>query len=94
MEPDIQYHYTIEMDSQGQSIFTLADSTGTPIESHTVIHSNVCADNYFEGTVLDLYFGGTVLARLLRMLSQFTPSSGQAATVQPLIYCLSSGGSY
>jgi hypothetical protein len=62
IEPDIPYHYTIEMDSQGQSIFTLADSTGTPIESHTVIHSNVCADNYFEGTVLDLYFGGTCTA--------------------------------
>jgi hypothetical protein len=62
VEPEVPYKYTIEMNAQGQSIFSLSDAAGSLIETHTVIHSELCLDNYYEGTVQGLYFGGTCTA--------------------------------
>ena len=36
--------------------------TGTEIETQTTVHDTLCEDNYYEGTVNGLYYGGTCRA--------------------------------
>jgi hypothetical protein len=62
VEPEVPYKYTLAMNVNGESVFTLADANDNFIESHTVVHAVTCPDNYFEGTVQGLYFGGTCQA--------------------------------
>lgn len=56
--PNVMYMLTLEMDESGLSQYHLSDSDGDSIETQTVQHQNACAENYNEGTVHGLYFGG------------------------------------
>lgn len=67
--PNKPYYYYMEMDDSGLtsfSLFAVADvnnsTSRTLLETLHVQHETVCADNYFKGTVLGLYFGGTCVA--------------------------------
>lgn len=62
LSPNIDYLLTLTMDATGLSVFKLSSSTGTAIETQTVQHSVLCEDNYYEGVVQGLYFGGTCRA--------------------------------
>jgi len=57
-----QYKYTLAMDETGLSTFILSSVDGTELETQYVQHTVLCVDNYFEGTVQGLYFGGTCAA--------------------------------
>jgi hypothetical protein len=50
------------MDIDGLSIFSLYDESKTLLEQQTVQHLNTCVDNFSEGEVQGLYFGGTCRA--------------------------------
>eukprot|EP01031_Cornospumella_fuschlensis_P028992 gene28992-34994_t len=60
--PDTQYILQLIMDSTGLSTFNLRDKYGSLLESQYVQHSQLCEDNFYEGTVQGLYFGGTCAA--------------------------------
>ncbi len=65
--PDNTYRFTIDMYENGTSVFSLYEvnadgASETFLESEIVQHSNTCTDNYYEGTVDGLYFGGTCTA--------------------------------
>jgi hypothetical protein len=60
--PNTLYRLVMEMQPDGLTIFSLATNAGDVIESQTVQHDNACADNYYEGTIDGLYFGGTCAA--------------------------------
>lgn len=62
IETDVNYVLIMSMDESGLTTFTLADAAGAPLESQYVQHTATCPDNYFEGTVQGLYFGGTCRA--------------------------------
>jgi hypothetical protein len=62
IETETDYMLIMSMDDKGLTTFTLADADGTPLESQFVQHTVTCPDNYFEGTVQGLYFGGTCRA--------------------------------
>jgi hypothetical protein len=53
----------IDMFENGTSSFSLFEVSSdgqseTFLETQTVLHDNKCIDNYYEGTVDGLYFGG------------------------------------
>lgn len=50
------------MESNGLSNFLLYDAVGTLVEVQSVQHENICAENYYEGVLQGLYFGGTCRA--------------------------------
>ena len=60
--PDTEYIFALSMDESGLSTFSLFDSNSSLIEVQTVQHLNKCKDNYSEGIVDGLYFGGTCVA--------------------------------
>jgi hypothetical protein len=60
--PNVYYIYELVMDETGLSTFILRDETGLELEKQTVQHKNLCVENYYEGTVNGLYFGGTCRA--------------------------------
>jgi hypothetical protein len=62
IETETNYMLIMSMDDKGLTTFTLADADGAPLESQYVQHTVTCPDNYFEGTVQGLYFGGTCRA--------------------------------
>lgn len=57
--PDTKYKLQLVMDETGLSVFNLRDEGGALLETQTVQHSQLCVDDYFQGTVQGLYFGGT-----------------------------------
>lgn len=62
ISPEIVYTYQLIMDATGISTFVLKTAEGVELERQIVQHTALCADNYFEGTVQGLYFGGTCKA--------------------------------
>ena len=64
LTPEYTYILILSMDIQGLSTFTLLDSKRQVLETVYIQHSNFCEENYFEGTVDGLYFGGTCEAPL------------------------------
>lgn len=62
IDPEKYYIYQIIMDESGLSTFILRDENSAELERQTVQHKVLCEDNYFEGTVNGLYFGGTCAA--------------------------------
>jgi hypothetical protein len=62
LEPNIEYILNLVQDSTGLSTFNLQSSTGAIIETQYVQHTVTCSNNYAEGTVEGLYFGGTCRA--------------------------------
>jgi len=69
--PDTEYIFALSMDESGLSTFTLFDSDSNFIEVQTVQHLNKCTDNYWEGIVDGLYFGGTCVAPESVIVSYF-----------------------
>jgi hypothetical protein len=62
VSPNVAYRYRMIMDSTGLSTFMLYGSDETLLETVTVQHTVTCSENYNEGTVDGLYFGGTCAA--------------------------------
>lgn len=62
IDPDQFYIFQLIMDDTGLSTFVLKSSENVEIERQTIQHKTLCSDNYFEGTVQGLYFGGTCKA--------------------------------
>jgi hypothetical protein len=62
IETDTEYMLIMAMDDAGLTTFTIATAAGQALETQTVQHTVTCVDNYFEGTVQGLYFGGTCRA--------------------------------
>lgn len=61
--PEVEFRLRMVMAVDGQTMFSLIDPiTGTVMEQQIVQHKQTCPDNYFEGTVNGLYFGGTCVA--------------------------------
>lgn len=60
--PLVPYVLNMVMTDDGITTFNLQDANKILLESVTVQHDNLCASNYFEGTVDGLYFGGTCAA--------------------------------
>lgn len=61
--PDKQYELTMTMDETGLTVFGLNDpDLSIQLEMQSVQHDNLCSDNFYEGTVDGLYFGGTCTA--------------------------------
>jgi hypothetical protein len=61
--PDRFYTYQLIMDVTGLSTFILKDGeSGKELERQAVQHTVTCEDNYYEGIVDGLYFGGTCRA--------------------------------
>ena len=58
LEPLVEYILAISMDISGVSSFILMNSSGGVLETQDVQHNTKCEENYFEGYVLGLYFGG------------------------------------
>lgn len=59
---EVIYSLALEMNADGQSRFRLSTSSGDLIEEQVIQHDNKCEDNYFEGILHGLYFGGTCVA--------------------------------
>ena len=58
--PDKTYELTMDMDDTGLTNFGLFDADlSSELEKQSVQHDNMCTDNFYEGTVDGLYFGGT-----------------------------------
>jgi hypothetical protein len=62
LSPEVPYILELSMDATGLSTFSLLDSSGQLLEVQTVQHDNLCPDNYNEGFLQGLYFGGTCRA--------------------------------
>jgi hypothetical protein len=62
IEPEVNYKLELLLDETGLSTFILKTEGNVEIERQYVQHSVTCVDNYFEGTVDGLYFGGTCTA--------------------------------
>lgn len=60
--PEVKYVLQLIMDDSGQSIFNLKDENSQLLETQIVQHSQLCLDDYYQGTVQGLYFGGTCAA--------------------------------
>ena len=61
--PETEYVFQLTMDETGLSTFILRDANNNAeIERQTVQHNNACKDNYYEGLLQGLYFGGTCTA--------------------------------
>lgn len=63
LSADTAYVFTLLMDETGLSSFILSSGVdGSEIETKTIQHNTLCVDNFYEGTVQGLYFGGTCTA--------------------------------
>lgn len=60
--PDQIYTLRLVMDAAGASTFMLYNSSGQLLEQQVVQHTQLCVDNYNEGTVNGWYFGGSCTA--------------------------------
>ncbi|CAM9461179.1 unnamed protein product, partial [Ectocarpus fasciculatus] len=60
--PNINYYLGLAMDESGLSTFTVSSADGVEIESISVQHSNLCSENFNEGSLQGFYFGGTCTA--------------------------------
>ena len=60
--PETIYALGLSMSGNGDSMFKLRDENGSINEVIIVKHSNLCPDNYNEGMVQGLYFGGSCRA--------------------------------
>mmetsp|Transcript_3349 Transcript_3349/g.3317 ORF Transcript_3349/g.3317 Transcript_3349/m.3317 type:complete len:219 (-) Transcript_3349:8-664(-) len=56
--PNTIYTLTLDMNETGLSTYTLLTENGEFLEQQTIQHENLCVDNFYEGTVHGLYFGG------------------------------------
>lgn len=59
--PNVFYTLVLETNAAGQAIYSILDSNGNFLEQQIVQHLNAC-ENYNEGTIQGLYFGGTCTA--------------------------------
>ena len=50
------------MDGAGKTLYILMTDSGDVLETHAVQHTNTCIDNFNEGIVDGLYFGGSCRA--------------------------------
>ena len=62
LHPNVDYRLDLEMDASGLSTFTVSSADGVEMESVSVQHSNTCSEDFNEGTLQGLYFGGTCTA--------------------------------
>ena len=62
LEPNVQYNLLLTMDAVGLTTYSILSKEGLIIEEQYVQHNVTCPDNYFEGEVQGLYFGGTCRA--------------------------------
>jgi hypothetical protein len=62
LAPSTPYILAISMDAAGVSSYLLLSGSGEVLETQTVQHATLCADNYYEGAVQGLYFGGNCRA--------------------------------
>jgi hypothetical protein len=62
IDPGVTYTLAISMDNSGLSTYILMNESGQQLETQTVQHANACVDNYYEGVVQGLYFGGNCRA--------------------------------
>lgn len=62
VEPDVFYKYQLVIDASGMSTYILKSADDVELERQVIQHTVLCEDNYFEGTVNGLYFGGTCSA--------------------------------
>jgi hypothetical protein len=62
IDPGVTYTLAISMDNSGLSTYILMNESGQQMETQTVQHANACVDNYYEGVVQGLYFGGNCRA--------------------------------
>ena len=71
VSPNEPYYYFMAMDIAGLtsfSVFSINSSTSndggskTLLETVYVQHETLCTDNFYQGTVDGLYFGGTCVA--------------------------------
>lgn len=61
--PNTRITLGMDMHADGNTLFTLYDAeTGVAVETQTTVHDTLCEDNYYEGTVNGLYYGGTCRA--------------------------------
>lgn len=70
--PDQFYVYELLVDDTGLSTFVLKSADNVELERQTVQHKTLCVDNYYEGTVQGLYFGGTCKAPV-EIVAQYQP---------------------
>jgi hypothetical protein len=57
--PEAAYTLGMSMSETGLTTFSLLDSKKFLLETQAVQHQNLCVDNFYEGIVDGLYFGGT-----------------------------------
>ena len=62
LQPDVPYILGMESYVDGSVVHTLHSGDWTLLETKTNYHSNLCENNFEQGTVLGLYFGGTCTA--------------------------------
>ena len=62
IEPDVKYILKLTVNDMGLTTYGLLDAEAVLIEQQQVQHNNTCVDNYFEGELQGLYFGGTCRA--------------------------------
>mmetsp|Transcript_3319 Transcript_3319/g.6034 ORF Transcript_3319/g.6034 Transcript_3319/m.6034 type:complete len:230 (+) Transcript_3319:63-752(+) len=60
--PSVTYTLALSMDNVGKTSYILMTDTGGVLETHVVQHTNTCVDNFNEGIVDGLYFGGSCRA--------------------------------
>ena len=72
IEPEIVYNLELVLDETGLSTFILKDKDNIEIERQYVQHSVACIDNFYEGTVDGLYFGGTCTAPTTIVVDYFS----------------------
>jgi hypothetical protein len=60
--PNVFYKYQMIMDETGLTTFILKTAEDVELERTFIQHNQTCVENYYEGTVNGLYFGGTCMA--------------------------------
>jgi hypothetical protein len=58
LSPNVIYTLSMTMEETGLTKYVLLTETGEFLEQQDIQHENLCTENYFEGTVHGLYFGG------------------------------------
>lgn len=58
LTPGVTYTLALSMDSAGLTSYILMTGAGETLETQQVQHANPCVDNFSEGAVQGLYFGG------------------------------------
>lgn len=60
--PAETYTLALSMDAAGKTSYILMTDAGAVLETRVVQHANTCVDNFNEGIVDGLYFGGNCRA--------------------------------